>query len=362
VYNKHVNWPPKGSTNDSLYFSYVTTRYQAYPNIIWDFSKEAYNEPNKDYERSMLGLIKSKDAYHRLLTVHDDGTFYANSNYNSILDFHTEQQHGSYYSTIINDRNAKNWPVMNSEYEYEWGPGGANDKTYGVAESPESVLKATYEVVMAGGYPGYYYTYHAWDIVRYSEVPAGLHYYGYLTAFFNQTKWYDLLPSDNLIGSVSGSHCLAKTGSEYLVYLSNGGSVTLTVAQVPGQISGTWMNAYTGQQQNAGPNGNGAQSLTAPWASVPSILWLHTGQTAVTPQKSNREAVRGTIQEMSGNYRIDIVNLQGRVIASFFSKELDINEWERACIKHPVCPGVYYARLMRNNVSVGRILTKEIEW
>ena len=41
VWNKEVNWPNMYSLEDNRYFDYIIKRYQAYPNIIWDISKEA---------------------------------------------------------------------------------------------------------------------------------------------------------------------------------------------------------------------------------------------------------------------------------------------------------------------------------
>jgi hypothetical protein len=42
VYNKHVNWPKPYSLGDDLYFTYLAARYQAFPNIIWEYCKESY--------------------------------------------------------------------------------------------------------------------------------------------------------------------------------------------------------------------------------------------------------------------------------------------------------------------------------
>lgn len=37
VYSKMVNWPRPYSLEDDLCFKYITARYQAFPNVIWDF-------------------------------------------------------------------------------------------------------------------------------------------------------------------------------------------------------------------------------------------------------------------------------------------------------------------------------------
>ncbi|GAL62697.1 DUF5060 domain-containing protein [Algibacter lectus] len=41
VWNKLVAWPDMNTEADNMYFDYVVKRYQAFPNVIWDISKEA---------------------------------------------------------------------------------------------------------------------------------------------------------------------------------------------------------------------------------------------------------------------------------------------------------------------------------
>jgi hypothetical protein len=66
VYNKLVNWPEKRSLADDLFFRYVVARYQGYSNVVWDFSKESYNERDKAYLENRVCLIKASDGYRRL--------------------------------------------------------------------------------------------------------------------------------------------------------------------------------------------------------------------------------------------------------------------------------------------------------
>ena len=84
-------------------------------------------------------------------------------------------------------------------------------------------------------------------------------------------------------GAGFGNHCLAKAGSEYIVYLQNGGAANLTVSGVSGQLTATWMNAYTGAEQGGTAATNGTYAATSPWSSTPSLLWLRGGITGVRP-------------------------------------------------------------------------------
>jgi len=129
---------------------------------------------------------------------------------------------------------------------------------------------------MAGGYAGYYYTYHAWDVVRATEVPNGLPYYKNLVDLFAASHWYDLTPQDVLIDNAAeGRHCLAKVGTEYLVYLAGGGSVTLNAQGLPSvaSVKGMWVDLVTGSQQVIALQANGPIALRSPWAD-PAIAHL----------------------------------------------------------------------------------------
>ena len=278
VYNKLVDWPEKGSIEDELYFSYIVSRYQAYPNVVWSFSKESYYEPDHDYISKMLRLIDSKDAYQRLITTHDDNgqgiDFAFDGDYGDVLDFYTDQTQHDIYNNSFEDYSRKEWPITNMEPGYQGGNDGTN--TYGGPvrnSSPEGLLKRIYNVYMAGAYAAYYYTWHAWDVVRTDETPKNLVYYKYLSDFFNETKWYELAPSDELVTG-SGNHCLSKAGEEYIVYLGNGGSTTLTVESTENRFRGTWMNTLTGEKIEQEVALLDSNEYVSPWNDAPSVLWI----------------------------------------------------------------------------------------
>ncbi|MBN1672628.1 MAG: DUF4038 domain-containing protein [Kiritimatiellae bacterium] len=245
VYNKMVNWPQIYSPEDELYFRYVTARYQAYPNVIWDFSKESFNEPDKAYIASRLSLIRAHDAYRHLLTIHDDPVFSAHPVYGRMLDFFTAQQHVDFYRAALLERAQHRRPYFNSEFGYEWGPGGEQDLTYRIGQSPEELLHRAYEVVMAGGYPAYYYTYTAWDVIDYGRIPPGYAYFRILHDFFSSIDWRVLEPSPDV--SRRDARCLADRGRQYVLYWREKPWACHLVLP-PGIYDVTWLNTHTGEK------------------------------------------------------------------------------------------------------------------
>jgi len=273
VYNKMVRWPDRYSPEEEMYFRWLIARYSAFPNVIWDFSKETYNEKNVDYKISRFRLIRRLDPYGRLVTCHDDHDHYDKGTYDAYLDFESDQQHSHWHEVILKHRARRACPAVNVEYGYEHGPGGSQDKTYGVVQAPEEVLRRAWLVYMAGGYGAYYYTNTAWDIIRPEETPPGYVYFAHLAAFFARTGYWSLEPGDDL---VEPGHCLARPGQEYIVYLPTAEPFVLHVSEADRLLPATWFNPLTGQTHAGVEVANGANHLTPPWSEGPAAL--HVGQ------------------------------------------------------------------------------------
>lgn len=271
VYNKMVNWPPKGSPEDDLYFRWLIARYSAYPNVHWDFSKESNNEKDLGYKLGRMRFIHDNDPYRRPLTTHTDESTYDKGVYNALLDFRCDQVHKNWHASLLKHRAQRDWPVLNVELGYEHGPLGMDDKTYRVAQSAEEVCRRAWEVCMAGGYAAYYYTYTAWDVIRPGDTPPGYAYFGNLRRFFESTNYWRMQPSDKL---VSTGYCLAEPGREYLVLLDRPTSFTLELGGPTQQAQSEWFHPFTGRHEPARPLANGLQHLIPPenWGEEPVVL------------------------------------------------------------------------------------------
>jgi len=273
VYNKEVNWPKDNSQEEKFFFTWLIARYSAYPNIIWDLSKEAQREKDSAYKQGMLKFIRANDPYHHLMTVHDDDTTYDSGAYDSLLDFRADQQHKNYHDTIIRERAQNKWPVANVESDYECGPGGIKDKTYNSAHTTDQTIRTLWEIAMAGGYTGYYYTYTAWDVIHPFDIPPGYEDMKHFKDFWQSSKYWQLQPSDSL---VSEGYCLADPGKEYIVYEKDVKPITLNISSAKGNLTGEWFNPYTGKTYSAGTFDNGTVKINPPdnWGSDPVILHL----------------------------------------------------------------------------------------
>jgi hypothetical protein len=228
-----------------------------------------------NYKVARLQFIRATDPYRRLLTVHDDHATYDRGVYNDLIDYRSDQQHTLWRATMLNHLQQNAWPVINTEFGYEHGPKGLNDKTYSVAQAPEEVVRRAWEVYMAGGFGVYYYTYTAWDVIRPKDTPPGYAYFKHLREFFDGTAYWRMQPTDGLS---SDGYCLADSGREYVVFLDAAAPFTLTLKGLAGPLKAEWFHPFTGQRQDADTIGNGVSSLTPPvkWGNGPVVLHVGT--------------------------------------------------------------------------------------
>ena len=282
VYNKMVNWPAKGSAEEDQFFRWLMARYAAFPNIHWDFSKEANNEKDLNYKRDRVAFLRHNDPYHRPITVHDDHQTYDAGAYNGLLDYRSDQQHSKWHTTLLEHRSQQGWPVVNVEFGYEHGLAGLSDKTYGVVQPPEEVCRRAWEVQMAGGYGAYYYTFTAWDVIRPQDTPPGYAYFQHLHDFFAGTGYWRMEPKDEL---VSAGYCLAEPGREYVVFLNQTMAFSLKLEGLGTPLKVEWYQPFTGKRQAAGTLDNGTSQLAPPadWGNGPVALHVGAPPAAKTP-------------------------------------------------------------------------------
>ncbi len=219
VYNKQVNWPPPGSVDEERYFKYVTARYQGYSNVVWDFSKECFNERNKTLQKRLIDLVRSNDAYHRLFTAHDNDIYDWNPELNTNTDFRTDQQHTDWAEAVAFDRKLRKWPVINAEtggYEI-----GVDDlPTYSRKLPWQEVLRRAYLTYLAGGYHVYYYNNTAWDVVKPEPESPGAPRFQQLKETLSALPYWRMEPANEL--AIGGS-CLAAPGEVYACYSESAG-------------------------------------------------------------------------------------------------------------------------------------------
>ena len=251
VWNKNVNWPDANSEDDNRYFDYVVKRYSAFPNLVWDVSKEAlgYGHNDVNYITSRIERLRKLDAYDRLVTVHDYGYC---RRFTKKVDFVSVQLWLSELFSVMrkvrSDMPGK--PILNIEHGgYERGPYVVFTGNY---TSPEVCLERAWQCVFAGTYPTHYWQGAAWNVLipDISELkPADrpkLHYYRHMREFVDRYKVDDLIAGDK---KSNAGFCLHNDKDRYLYYVPKECEfigIRLPKELKGGTMTGTWFNPFTG--------------------------------------------------------------------------------------------------------------------
>lgn len=221
VWNKKVNWPEPESEADNLYFDYVVKRYQAFPNLVWDISKEAlaYGRNDMGYITKRIDRLRQLDGHQRLLSVHDYG--YCNA-FPGKVDFISIQSWRSniYDAMLEVSQEHHKKPIFNIEH-------GGYERSMdhfifnGAYEDAVACLDRNYLCAFAGTYSTYYWQHTSWYEVVYD--PASLPdqnqpkyaYYRHFSSLFQAFDFGKLNPAK----SISNTACLTDHQTSYLFYI-----------------------------------------------------------------------------------------------------------------------------------------------
>ncbi|MCS7466044.1 DUF4038 domain-containing protein [Stieleria sp. ICT_E10.1] len=251
VWNKQVAWPEANSEADNRYFDYVVRRYQAYPNLVWDISKEAlgYGHTDVQYITDRIDRLRQIDAFDRLVTVHDYG--YCRK-YPEHVDFVSVQLWQSeLYGVMRNVRKAiPGKPILNIEHGgYERGPYVVFTGNY---VSPEVCLERAYQCVFAGTYPTHYWQGAAWNVVipditeLAPDARPKLEYYRHMREFVDRFQVDQLIAGDK---KSNAGFCLHNGKDLHLYYVPKECDfMGLRLPKDRGDtMKLTWFNPFTGQ-------------------------------------------------------------------------------------------------------------------
>ncbi|MEN8848301.1 MAG: DUF5060 domain-containing protein [Akkermansiaceae bacterium] len=251
VWNKRVNWPEANSEADNRYFDYVAKRYQAYPNLVWDISKEAlgYGRDDVNYITSRIERLRKLDHFNRLITVHDYGYC---RRFTKNVDFVSVQLWSSELYSVMRKVRADfpKKPALNIEHGgYEKGPYVVFTGNY---TSPEVCLERAYQCVFAGTFPTHYWQGAAWNVIipdieamAPAERPR-LDYYRHMRTFVDRYQIDQLKAGDKKSNAGFSLH----NGKDlYLYYVPK--ECEFIGMRLPKELrgrmmTGTWFNPFDG--------------------------------------------------------------------------------------------------------------------
>ena len=268
VWNKRVNWPKADSQEDDRYFDYVVRRYQAYPNLIWDISKEAtgYGHNDANYITGRIDRLRKADSHNRLVTVHDYGYCRRFSNKVDFMSVQiwASELHGV-MRRICSEFPGK--PILNIEHGgYERGPYVVFTGSY---TSPEVCLERAYQCVFAGTFPTHYWQGAAWNVIVpdiTSLAPDDRPRFEYYRHMRTLVEKYDLSSLKAGDKNSSSGFCLHNGNDRFVFYVPKENinvGVRLPKSLRGKTMRGTWFNPLNGRFDNP------IQQEITQWPSFP---------------------------------------------------------------------------------------------
>ncbi len=250
--------PAPGSEDERRFIRYAIARFGGFSNITWDLGDDLDRYRDDRWAHVTGTLIKAWDPYRHLATSHPVDNMHQDRT-SDWFDFTSFQEWSrAQHAFMLAQRKRQEAlgriiPQTNEEYGYEdhypmWAKGLGSD-------SADTLRRTAWEIVMAGGYQTTGETARrgtnvwpdtggGWMNGRGDDTMTMLQGYAHMVDFFTSFDWWKTEPHDELVNG--GDYCLAKPGEIYAVYLPRAGGVTIHLH--PGQYSGTWWNAVTGEK------------------------------------------------------------------------------------------------------------------
>lgn len=196
-----IRWsrPDMQTEADNMYYDYVVKRYQAFPNIIWDVSKEAlhHTRATKEYILERIGRTRKLDAFNRLVSVHDYGFC---ANHPDAVDFISTQnwKHTLYEHMLEAQKRFPKKPIFNIEH------GGYEESPYyvfpGAYTNAEVCLRRNYMCLFAGSYTTYYWQGASWNALIYNPFEQPDYFQKPRFDYFrNMRKLFDTVNFENFV-------------------------------------------------------------------------------------------------------------------------------------------------------------------
>ena len=278
VGNKNVQWPTQNSALDEQYWTHILSRYNAFPNLIMDVSKEtAGYGVGISYMMSRLEMMHSMNIHQRLITAHS-GLIWTNDCPQCNLTMVTAQTHyqnhtdtGKWYQNMLDLRTQHpTLPVLQAEFMYESGevrgchgspPGNLDCMT--TQQGKDDMRYVLWDMYFAGGNGAVWYNCDtAWDVISIASPAAvGMLYLQSLSLFWKYVV-------DNVVDVVilrvvvvnnsqpqqSHHHHMLATENTLLVHLRSSMDPSDVVQLPPGIVKnggfGRWHDPSSGMYAN----------------------------------------------------------------------------------------------------------------
>ncbi len=272
----------RGGLDEQRYYRYAIARLAPFANVMWDLANEYRLFRDDGWAEKMGTFVKQCDPYDHLTSTHGHGDFrFGGSSWADFAMYQSWDEHGGYDFMLKNRKKqaqtGRMIPQVNEEYGYEdHYPQGWGEDRKAPARSAWNRARLAWEIYLAGGYQttgeradtgtgwgadsgG------GWINGRGDDQMTMLVSYGHIHDFFTGMTWWKLLPDTNLVVSVQRhpdasdkarvpQRAVAARNAEgdlAVVYVADGGVVTLRDDLLKDQLKPLWFSPRDGGMRNA---------------------------------------------------------------------------------------------------------------
>jgi len=349
VWNKLVNWPDMYSEADNMYFDYVVKRYGAFPNVMWDVSKEAlfYGRADDKYILERATRLRNANSFNRLVSVHDYGFC---KRHTEAVDYISRQEWNyQLYQNMLSDYNAfKNKPVFNIEHGgYEESPYVTFEGSY---TNAEECLRRNYQCAFSGAYSTHYWQAAAWNVVIWnpfeqeqSFYKPKFNYFKHFTDLFSKYPFNEFQPDP--AHNQAGYALKNRNKEQYLFFVPK--ETYLFRAQFffdkenPQPVTFKWFNTFTGEYSETTTISQ-KQNFHSPWYGKADCVLIaeqkeakSIEQALTKPQKEYKDNVQyeKAVRPTNSSYPLSDQNNEGKwhllknFADEFSGNQLDTAKW-----------------------------------
>ncbi|MBC7805274.1 MAG: DUF5060 domain-containing protein [Akkermansiaceae bacterium] len=226
--------------DEKRYYAYATARLAAFANVHWDVTNEYRLFRDEAWVRTMAPFLKACDPYKHTMSVHGHGDFrFYGEPWCDYACYQSWDEHGGYDFMVRNRAlqaaSGVVVPQVNEEYGYEdHYPQGWGESRVAPARSADNRRRLAWEIYMAGGYqtggetaPPLGGWLNGLGEDDHTEMLDGNHR---ARRFFESLAWWKCDPVPEVIVTASAkAYCLAEPGKIYVLWLPEGGTVTLNL-------------------------------------------------------------------------------------------------------------------------------------
>ncbi len=225
----------------------IISRFSSYPNIIWNIAEEYGEFLTQNQVKTIAQFIRDNDPYKHLITVHQNNKNTFDFAGDNRFDLATLQ-----YSTFLNPIEL-NSGILTCRNQVESSgriiPVSITEWSQVPSSSVTDCRKAVWAISMAGGV--YEIHLESSELITLSDLTKWDTQWKQATIcknFMDSIQYYKLKPNNHIV-ITNNAFVLEKPGEVYIIYIINGGTVTVNLSSSYGLLNVEWFNPRTGTYQ-----------------------------------------------------------------------------------------------------------------